>query len=83
MLRFKRISRNRISNRLALFAGLMLLVSALAGMEQVTPNQSNNSSELAGNHSTQTEQNVVNNQARKQANRKKGFKVSLFLFRLD
>jgi len=83
MLRIKRRNRMQISHRLAMFAGLMLVVSSLAGMHQANQHYRTNPESLVENGVATMEQNVANNVAERKISKKKGFKVSLFLFRLD
>jgi hypothetical protein len=68
---------------LAIFASLMLLVSALAGMQHTRQQGTMDSADFAEQESAMLEQPVANNVTQQRASKKKGFKVSLFLFRLD
>ena len=83
MLRFTARRKNRISNRLAIFAGLMLMISSLAGMNQANPVDQENAGAFADNQSVVPEVIEVDTAGPKPASKSKGFKVSLFLFRLD
>jgi len=83
MLRLTRRNRKHIPNRLAIFASLMLLISSLAGMQHATQQGQMNSADFAENDTMMMEQPVANNVIQKRTSKKKGFKVSLFLFRLD
>lgn len=83
MLHLLRRNRKRIPNRLAIFASLMLLVSALAGMHHNQQKATMNSADFAEQESTMLEQPAANTLTQQRASKKKGFKVSLFLFRLD
>ena len=82
MLRYKRKHSPRISNRLAVFASLTLLVSALAGM---TPTNLGGAEAIAGVAPSSVVDAEPTNVAssKKRIGKKKSFKVSLFLFRLD
>ena len=83
MLRITRRNRKQISPRLAIFAGLMLVVSSLAGMHQANQHYRITPERLVESGVETLEQNVANNVAERKISKKKGFKVSLFLFRLD
>lgn len=83
MLYSTRRNRKQIPNRLAIFASVMLLVSALAGMHDNQQKVSTGSADFAEQESTMLEQPAANNVTQQRASKKKGFKVSLFLFRLD
>jgi len=61
----------------------MLLVSSLAGMQHASQQQPVAPDNFVENGAAVMEQNVANGVTEKRANKKKGFKVSLFLFRLD
>lgn len=82
MLRFTRKTRQHIPNRLAIFASLMLLISSLAGASKSYPGNGTGANDIANNNLS-TEQVADTAASNKGINRKKGFKVSLFLFRLD
>ena len=81
MLRLTRNRKSRVSNRVAIFAALMLTVISLAGAGGPTTS-SNVQGQLfttAGSAEKQVEKAQSNSSSAVKNN--KGFKVSLFLFR--
>lgn len=83
MLRFKSHNTPRISNSLAVFAALMLMVSTLAGFSDAVLTATNPVDQTAGIETAQT-QTFASDTAGRNANKNnKSFKASLFLFRFD
>lgn len=83
MLRLKTHKSQRIPNRLAVLASLMLLVSALAGAGSAMNSQSVEPDSMAGAPTEVSDQAASNDFSQRRAKRARGFKVSLFLFRLN
>ena len=83
MLRFKSSHTPRVSNSLAVFAALALLVSALAGISDSCLKLMDSADQAAGIESapTQTFASVAPDENTQKKN--KTFKASLFLFRID
>lgn len=82
MLRLNKKYRIHISNRLASFAALLLVVTSLAGAGNPAMNR-DDSTETAVVSAATAESAHANVSARKSitVKKNKGFKVSLFLFR--
>ena len=82
---FKLTSQNtpRISNSLAVFAALMLLLSALAGFRDSGHTATDPADQTAGNESAPTQFFAGETPAGNTHEKNKSFKVSLFLFRID
>lgn len=82
MLKFKSHPKLRISNSLAVFAALMLLVSALAGFSDSVMTARNLADQAAGIEPAvvQTLASETPDETDQKTN--KSFKVSLFLFRI-
>ncbi len=72
MLRLTGKQNSRISDRLAVFAALLLIVTSLAGMSNSTLLSNTDESTLAG---------VTTEKSSPVKLHSRGFKVSLFLFR--
>jgi len=87
MLRLTTQNRSKISNRLAGFAALMLVISALANTNNDMESDSFNSAQLAAVSTIEMEQPdniqaITQTSTVRSPNKKsKGFKMSLFLFR--
>jgi len=81
MFRLTTHNRSRISNRLAFFAALILVITAVAGTYD--PGQTNLDApgQLATNTSRQMDQTAAESPVANTAQGSKGFKMSLFLFR--
>jgi len=83
MLRFKLNYTPRISNGLAVFAALMLLVSALARSSASPVTAKDSIAQMAGIETTPTQTFVSETSGGNTHKKNKSFKVSLFLFRFD
>ena len=83
MLRFKLNYTPRISNGLAVFAALMLLVSVLAGSSASLVTAEDSLAQVAGIEATPTQTFASEIPGGNTHKMKKSFKVSLFLFRID
>ena len=83
MLRFKSYRTPRISNSLAVFAALMLLGSALAGISQSVVTTKNPAVQTAGIESSLKQTFASEAPGGNTHKKNKSFKVSLFLFRID
>jgi hypothetical protein len=83
MLRFKSNHTPRISNSLAVFAALMLLVSALAGVSGSVATTKELAVQTAGIESAPTQTFASEAPGGNTHKKNKSFKVSLFLFRID
>jgi len=83
MLRFKSHHTPRISNSLAVFAALMLLVSALAGVSGSVVTTKELAVQTAGIESAPTQTFASETPGGNTHKKNKSFKVSLFLFRID
>ncbi len=83
MLRFKSHNTPRISNSLAVFAALMLLVGALAGVSKSGLTSQGSAEQTAGIESFPTQIFASEAPRGKTYKKNKSFKVSLFLFRID
>jgi hypothetical protein len=81
MFRLTTHNRLRISNRLAFFAAVMLVISALAGIGNVQQTGLKASGQIAGIQSGQMDQAVNKSTGTGVAQENAGFKMSLFLFR--
>jgi hypothetical protein len=83
MLRFKSHHTPRISDSLAVFAALVLLVGALAGVSKSGLTSQDPAEQTAGIESFPAQ--IFSSEAPRGITRKqnKSFKVSLFLFRID
>ena len=83
MLRFKSLHTPRVSNSLAVLAAFMLLVSALSGTSD-SVKTSKTSADQALEINSVPEQMLASESVDGKTRKKdKGFKVSLFLFRID
>lgn len=71
----------RISNRLAFFAALMLVISALAGLNKSSLSGQDAHSWAADNSSSLMDQTTSSSTATNSVQGNKGFKMSLFLIR--
>ena len=83
MLRFKPYYTPRISNSLAVFAALMLLVSALAGSSASLVTSKDSAVQTAEIESTPAQTFASETPGGNTHKKNKSFKVSLFLFRFD
>ncbi len=83
MLRFKSHHTPRISNSLAVFAALMLLVSALAGVSGSVATTKGLAVQTAGIESAPMQTFASETPGGNTHKKNKSFKVSLFLFRID
>jgi hypothetical protein len=83
MLRFKSHHTPRISNSLAVFAALMLLGSALAGISHSVVATKDSSVQTAGIEAAPTQSFASETPGGNTHKKNKSFKVSLFLFRID
>jgi len=83
MLRLTTRNRSIISNRLAIFAALMLVISALANTDDSIQFKQGGSGQFAGIASNSIEHSAAQPPGGKSLRKSKGFKMSLFLFRLD
>ena len=83
MFRFKSNYTPRISNGLAVFAALMLLVSALAGSSASLVTAKDSAAQTAGIEMTPMQTFVSEAPGGNTYKKNKSFKVSLFLFRID
>ena len=81
MFRLTTHNRLRVSNRLAFFAAVMLVISALVGMDNLQQNGPNLSSEVAGIQSDRMDQAAIKSSGTGTTQGNTGFKMSLFLFR--
>jgi hypothetical protein len=81
MMRLTTHSRLRISNRLAIFAALMLAISTLAGIGESVPGGQGMSTQIAGITSGGVDQNAGKSPGGTTPRKNKGFKMSLYLFR--
>ena len=78
MLRLTTHQKSRISNRLAIFAAVLLLVTSLAGMGgSIMPESAAMASLAAADQAVPALSSTNGTKARKN----RGFKISLFLFR--
>ena len=83
MLRFKSHHTPRISNSLAVFAALMLLVSAVAGTSNSGFTSKNPADQMAGIELVPKHLFANETPGGNTHKKNKSFKVSLFLFRFD
>ena len=83
MLKFRLHHTPRISNGLAVFAALMLLVSALAGISDSGLTSKNPADQTAGIELVPTQLFASETPGGNTHKKNKSFKVSLFLFRID
>ena len=74
-------NRVRISNRLAFFAALMLVISALAGMNKTHLSGQSTHGWAADNSSSRMNNATSSSTATNSVQGNKGFKMSLFLIR--
>ena len=83
MLRLNRTHKPRVSNRLAIFAAVVLMSSIVAGLDRSMPHE--NSPDSLASTPPLFSSETVNKPASagSQVKQKKGFKVSLFLLRID
>jgi len=71
----------KISNRLALFAAIVLVISSLAGIGNVQRTGLDASGQIAGIQSGGMDQAVTKSSSAGAVQENTGFKMSLFLFR--
>ena len=83
MLLFKSHHTPRIPNSLAVFAALMLLVSALAGISDSVMTTKDSAIHMVGIESAPTQVIASENPGQNTHKKNKSFKVSLFLFRIN
>jgi hypothetical protein len=81
MIRLTAHKKMRISNRLAFFAALMLVISALAGMNKPHLSGQDEHGWAADNSSPRTYQATTSSTATNSEQGNKGFIMSLFLIR--
>jgi hypothetical protein len=79
MFRLTKRHRARISNKLAMFAAVLLLITAAASVERTVFDHSG-ARQLAANTAVDTGPNT---EALETAKKDKGFKMSLYLFRFS
>jgi len=83
MLKLNRTHKPRVSNRLAIFAAVLLMSSIVAGLDRSMPHE-NSLDSLAATSSLFSGETVKKQASTgSQVKQKKGFKVSLFLLRID
>jgi len=78
-----RIHKTRVSNRLAVVAALMLMVSIVAGLDSSMTAESNIASLASKSSLFTTEAVKAQPSTGSRVKQRKGFKVSLFLLRID
>lgn len=83
MLRFKSHHTARISNSLALFATLLLLISALVGSSNSVVTTMDSADQTAGIESTPTQTFASETPDGNAGKKNESFKASLFLFHID
>ncbi len=83
MLKLKSQYTPRISNSLAVFAALMLLVSALAGFSDAALTAADSIDQAAGIAAAPAQTFASDSEEGNVDMKNKSFKVSLFLFRID
>jgi len=81
MLRINRTRKIRISNRMAGFAAVLLVVSSLAGISGSTFSTANESALSTLSMTSDGSPSLFQADSGKKGKRNKGFKMSLFLFR--
>jgi hypothetical protein len=81
MFRLTTHNRSGIPNRLAFFAAVMLVISALAGTSDSQQSSQDTSRQIAGITSGQIDQDAGKSPGANATHGSKGFKMSLFLFR--
>jgi len=81
MLRLTRNRKSRVSNSLAILAALMLIVSALAKVDDPVHSAGSSGSQLAALGDTGASPASLQSDGGVPAKKNKGFKMSLFLFR--
>lgn len=83
MLRLNRIHKPRVSNRLAIFAAVVLMSSIVAGLDRSMSHENSSDSLASGLSWFSTDTADKQASTGSQVKQKKGFKVSLFLLRVD
>lgn len=83
MLRMNRTHKTRVSNRLAVVAAFMLMISIVAGLDSSMTVKGNTDSLAAKTSLFTTEAVNAQPSTGSRVKQKKGFKVSLFLLRID
>jgi hypothetical protein len=81
MLRITRHPKSRISNRLAIFAALLLLVTSLSEIGNTGLSSSDVEALLATNSVAESAPVSLQSRSSTKAKKNRNFKVSLFLFR--
>lgn len=81
MLRLTRNREFKVSNRVAVFAALMLTVISLAGAGSSTAIPESQSVNFADTNAVESTTESVRSRSSSAVKKNKGFKVSLFLFR--
>jgi predicted ArsR family transcriptional regulator len=81
MFRLTTHNRSRVPNRLAFFAAVMLVISALAGTSDTQQSNQDASRQIAGIASGQIDQAAGKSPGANTVQGSRGFKMSLFLFR--
>jgi hypothetical protein len=83
MLKLRSLHKPRISNRLALFAALILLVTSLASVSDSIVPTRDQAIETADAESSNIDALTSQTAGGNSHQKNKSFKVSLFLFRID
>jgi hypothetical protein len=83
MLRINRTHKTRVSNRLAVVAAFMLMISIVAGLDNSMTAESNINSLASKSLLFSSEVVSAQPSTGSRVKQKKGFKVSLFLLRID
>lgn len=81
MLPLTKNRRFRIPNRLAIFAAFLLAVTSLAGLGGSAGFMNDGASQVSIAKAQEESPNIMRSSGVSKVNSKKGFKVSLFLFR--
>jgi len=81
MLRIAGTRKARISNRLAVFAALLLAITSLSGISNADLFRSSADEQYVGNAISEASKDRASSGTHATAKKNKGFKVSLFLLR--
>jgi len=81
MLRLTRHPQSRISNRLAIFAALLLLVTSLSGIGNSVVSSGEGEALAATNSAAESAPVSLRSGSSTKARKNRNFKISLFLFR--
>jgi len=81
MLRLTRQAKSRISDRLAIFAALLLLVTSLSGIGNSFISSSDGEELLIASSAAESAPVSLQSGSNSKAKKNRNFKVSLFLFR--